>query len=80
MRDDVREITRIACQKPLAAVYHEGAYTHWLAGWSEDARRSLKRAIYFRPIRLKNYAFPAFRYLPPLAYAAVRRLKKMLWP
>jgi glycosyltransferase involved in cell wall biosynthesis len=59
---------------------HLEAYEHLIAGHRVRARACVKRAIRSRPFCLKDYAYLLFTYFPPFAYAAVRRLKRTLWP
>ncbi|UCF80058.1 MAG: glycosyltransferase family 2 protein [Acidobacteriota bacterium] len=59
---------------------HLEAYFCMLSAQYKEARVCLKRAIRHYPLYLKNYAYLLFTYLPPSAYAAVRRLKRALWP
>ncbi|UCF80060.1 MAG: methyltransferase domain-containing protein [Acidobacteriota bacterium] len=64
----------------LALGYHEEAYTRLLAGRHRDARESSKRAIRLCPLHLKSYVYWLFTFFPHSVYAAVRRVKKALWP
>ncbi len=61
-------------------VHRNRVYLHLLNGRPKEARARLWPAIRYAPFYPKNYAYLLFTYLPPSAYAKVRRLKRILWP
>jgi glycosyltransferase involved in cell wall biosynthesis len=64
--------------RQVGYLYHFQAYQRMLANRHREARGCLTRAIRYRPLYLKNYAYLLFTCLPSSAYAVARRLKRTL--
>ena len=71
---EIKALRRRVLNIPL-----EEAYAHLTAGRGEEARTCLRHAIKQGPLRLKNYVYLLFAFLPHSTHAMARRLKRIVW-